>query len=138
MIELHYSGRLPNLNDIIKACRSGPFVANTQKKKTEAALRYAWGNAVKRHGGYTEHARIYIAFIEGTKRRDQDNVMAGMKFVLDALKTLGAIKDDAPKYCDVFPRVEYGERDGVKVTIIGDSENARDAAGSSEKPRPDV
>lgn len=50
---------------------------------------------------FTEHVTCTVHFFEDSMRRDDDNVISGLKFVLDGLVTAGILKDDSPKYCHV-------------------------------------
>jgi hypothetical protein len=53
------------------------------------------------------------------KLRDHGNLVGGMKPVVDALVLCGLLKDDSPKWCEVYyhqRRVEKGER-GTYITI---------------------
>jgi Holliday junction resolvase RusA-like endonuclease len=51
---------------------------------------------------FKSHVTVTVYFYEDSMRRDDDNVISGLKFVLDGLVTAGILKDDSPKYCHVI------------------------------------
>lgn len=90
-------GKLPSLNDYVTACRTNYYKANAMKKKSEKmvidALR---AHKVKTITKYP--LQLEITWYEANKRRDIDNICAGVKFILDAMVKGGWIKDDSQLY----------------------------------------
>lgn len=89
-------GRLPGLNEIIDAAKQGngkyqPY-ALMKEKYTEMI---AW--IAKKLPSY-EKVALVITWYEPNSRRDPDNIMAGQKFILDALVQAGVIPNDSQKY----------------------------------------
>ncbi len=90
-------GRLPGLNQIIKAAKAG-----RGKYQPYARMKHEYGDAItylaKKLPNY-EVVDIKIKWYEPDTRRDIDNIAAGgTKFILDALVNAGTIKDDSHKY----------------------------------------
>ena len=55
---------------------------------------------------------------ERTKRRDADNIQSSAKFILDALKSCGVIKDDSRRYVtQVYHKIVDADADGVDVIL---------------------
>lgn len=116
-------GRLPGLNEIIEAAKQGkgkyqPY-ALMKEKYTEMI---AW--IAKKLPSY-EKVALVITWYEPNSRRDPDNIMAGQKFILDALVQAGVIPNDSQKYIQGIlhrfrvdkqnPRVEVEIIDATKI-----------------------
>jgi Holliday junction resolvase RusA-like endonuclease len=98
-------GRLPSLNEMIAANRANKYMGAMMKKKYQRPLELlflsqAKGQKIKNHANVT--IRFYEPF-DGRHRRDDDNVMAGAKFILDALVKDGILQDDNPKWVHFKP-----------------------------------
>ncbi|MBE5996574.1 MAG: RusA family crossover junction endodeoxyribonuclease [Lachnospiraceae bacterium] len=90
-------GRLPSLNEYIKAERTTRFAAATMKKSWQnfivGCIRHA---KLKKVGGPV--TLLYDHFVPD-KRRDRDNISSIVhKFTQDALVTSGILKDDGWDY----------------------------------------
>lgn len=98
-------GRLPSLNEMISANRTSRYKGAELKRKYQKPLERSFKSQA--HGRKIEnHADVRIWFYEpfdGKHRRDDDNVIAGTKFILDALVQCGILKDDNPKFVHVIP-----------------------------------
>ena len=113
--KLIISGRLPNLNDYTKACRTSPVVGNKMKQEQE---EYIAEFITEQLGGVHFVGAVYLHFlwVEKDRNRDLDNICFAKKFILDALKKSDVIKTDGWKgvygFTDDFdvdannPRVE--------------------------------
>lgn len=85
---------LPGFNEIIEASRANKYVAAEQKKEYTDLI--AW--TAKAAGiPYMERIDVAIHWYEPNRRRDKDNISAGIKFVLDGLVKAGVIKNDGWK-----------------------------------------
>ena len=114
-MNLIYFGTLPGLNEIIKEARKNRYAAAYQKKKTQEEIAtQLWPYVFRGFGG---PVNIHINFYEKDRRRDEDNVMAGMKFILDAIVQMGVIPDDSQKYCHVTPAV-YVDKEKPRIEIL--------------------
>ena len=87
-------GRLPALNDYIRACRGNKYAANAFKRRTQQLI---WLAAKSQ---YTRSTPVYRAFVifhfyEPNMRRDPDNVSGyGRKAILDGLVECGVLAGD--------------------------------------------
>jgi len=89
-------GRLPGLNEIIDAAKQGkgkyqPYAM----MKEHYTTMIGW--LAKKLPNF-EKVALIITWYEPDRRRDPDNIMAGQKFILDALVHAGVIPNDSQKY----------------------------------------
>ena len=115
--------KLPGLNEIISAARTNRYVAGQQKREVERLISVYIHQAQKR--GELRPIKgaciIRITWIEATKRRDADNIQAGAKFILDAMKHAEIIPDDSQRYVkQVYHEIVPGGYDAARVEIIED------------------
>ena len=113
-------GRLDNLNDYTKACRTDPCVGNRMKKKNEEIIS---GYIMQQMRGIRFDGRVYLHFtwIEPNRNRDLDNVCFAKKFILDALVSNGIIETDGWRGVSGFTD-EFGvdaDNPRIEVTIEG-------------------
>lgn len=118
MVELTYNGKLPSANDLIQINRVNRFKGAALKKAytRELADVFSSQTRVKFDG----HVTCSVDFYEDSMRRDDDNVISGLKYIMDGLVTAGIIKDDSPKYCHVKPERWQSKLivDGKRVPYI--------------------
>ena len=85
---------LPTLNEIIKASKRHWGTYATMKKKYNDIIV----SAIIEAGGIpdTPHLRVDVGCVwhEDRKKRDPDNVFAGIKFILDAMVHAGIVAND--------------------------------------------
>lgn len=117
MMKLIYHGRLPGLNEIVGAARYNRFAGASQKRNVQQELEWAWGR--ERGKLFKSKVNIRVKFYEPNAKRDEDNVMAGLKFILDALQGLGIIKRDSQKWVHVLPEV-FVDADDPRVEVMID------------------
>lgn len=108
-------GRLDNLNDYTKACRTNKFAGAKCKAKNEEIIT---DHILEQLGGIHFVGKTYLHFrwIEPNRNRDLDNVCFAKKFILDALVNNQVIETDGWKgvwgFTDEFdvdaldPRIE--------------------------------
>lgn len=118
-LKLIHLGKLPGINEMVRANRINRYCGAKQKKELTEQL--AWEFKTQSAGTqFKTHVTVRIECYEGNLRRDDDNVIGGAcKIVLDALQKAGIIKNDSPKYCHVVPE-RFNDADGnyyVKVFI---------------------
>lgn len=90
-------GTLPSMNDIIQQSKKHFGSYSTVKKKyTELVAFTAISQKIKKYN----KVNIRIVWYCKNKRRDKDNVSAGIKYILDGLVQAKIIKDDAWDYVD--------------------------------------
>lgn len=108
-------GKLPNLNDYTKECRTNRYSGAKLKDRTERFI------ALFLRPGEKISGPVHISFewTEADRRRDLDNVAFAKKFILDCLVRRGILENDSPKYVrgftDTFRYVKGTYQ--VKVTI---------------------
>lgn len=108
-------GRLDNLNDYTKECRSSKYAGNDCKARNEEKIT---GFIEEQLFGVHFQGKTYLHFrwIERNRMRDLDNVCFAKKFILDALVRNKVIETDGWKgvwgFTDEFdvdaedPRIE--------------------------------
>ena len=82
--------KLPSLNEYIRVCRTNPFMANKFKQDMERDISVF----LSRLPRFEHPVTIHFHWVEGSKRRDLDNVAFSKKFILDAMVKCGLLKDD--------------------------------------------
>lgn len=103
--------KLPGNNQIIRAAKTSPQAYGAMKKEfTTLVIRELIRQKCVPPKPY-EKIRINYEFYEGKDPRDPDNILAGTKFINDALTTTGIIEDD-----DIW-HVEIG---GLKFIPCGE------------------
>lgn len=102
-------GRMPGLNDYVRAERSNRFAASKMKKQqTERAGIAAVEQRMPSFNGRVE---IIFTWVEENRRRDMDNVAFAKKFILDGLVRAGVIRDDTPRYvAELADRFDYDKQ----------------------------
>lgn len=92
--------RFPSLNELIGAANRNHFDGGKLKKRfTRIAESYAREAATRAKWTAPDGpVTIELAWVEPNRRRDQDNVTSGQKFLLDGLVGAGVIRDDSQQY----------------------------------------
>ena len=118
--KLIIDGRLPNLNDYTKACRTSPIVGNKMKQEQE---EYITGFILEQLNGVEFEGKTFLHFrwIEANRNRDLDNICFAKKFILDALVKNKVLKTDGWRgvygFTDEFDVEPFNPR--VEVLIEG-------------------
>lgn len=94
-------GRLPGLNDYIKAERGNKYVAARIKRETEDRIQWAIRAKLKGVRFHTP-VRMRYHWYEPNTRRDKDNIAFARKFIQDALVVAGVLQGDGWKHIDGF------------------------------------
>lgn len=98
-------GRLNGLNEMINAARS--HWSKGREEKQEMTDLCAFWVMAARLKPYATPVLIHFDWIEPNSRRDPDNIRAGAKYVLDALKNQSILPQDSRKWIkgisDAFP-----------------------------------
>lgn len=106
--------KLPSLNDYINVCRTNKYQANEYKAELEHEIGYYLLKMPK----YDNPIKIHFHWVEGSKRRDLDNVCFAKKFILDSMVKHGKLKDDNRKCVTAFvDTFEYGKETKVILEI---------------------
>jgi len=118
-------GPLPGLNEIIAAGKQIiPWLSKGKRRVYELTiLKKEWDEKVSMAAMLhrikpMESVDIRLVWIEHTRRRDKDNILAGKKFILDGLVKAGILKNDGWKQVGRFTEdVVLGENAGVIVAL---------------------
>ena len=98
---------LPGLNEIIAATNKTRYEGNKLKGETEEYICSCIKAGLGDVEPFENVVQVHIRFIEKDRRRDYDNVMAGQKFIMDALIKAGVIYNDGQAF--VMPNTfEFG------------------------------
>ena len=121
-------GPLPSMNEIINASsttlrggiRFGSKYTILKRRWSEKIQKCAEEQGVERiEGPYTAD----LVWTEETRRKDPDNIAAGVKFIFDALVTNGSIGGDGWNYNKGWSNsFLVGDSPGVNVTITSYTE----------------
>ena len=92
--------RLPSLNELIGAANHSRYDGGRMKKRyTDLAESCARRAAME--AGWTAPdgpVAIALTWVERDRRRDQDNVTSGQKYLLDGIVAAGVLLDDSQRY----------------------------------------
>lgn len=99
----------PTLNQMINAARSNRYLSADQKKKyTNSALESIINQGFKPWQG-----KVYLTVefkLRQKSRHDPDNLLASLKFIMDAFVKAGVLPDDSLKYIQ-SPVISYYTED---------------------------
>lgn len=119
--------KLPSLNEYINVCRTNKFKAAKFKADIEEQIGYFLLKMPK----YNKPIAIHFHWVEGSKRRDLDNVAFAKKFILDEMVKMGKLKDDNRKHVTAFTDTfSYGKETKVILEVkevIEDEASRRDS-----------
>jgi Holliday junction resolvase RusA-like endonuclease len=108
-------GRLPGLNEIIAASKQHYQVYAKEKKvlthKVESLARAARLRTI------SSRCAVRFLWFEANRRRDQDNICAGQKFILDGLVAAGVLPDDGWQWISGIEHRFSIDRDNPRVEI---------------------
>jgi Holliday junction resolvase RusA-like endonuclease len=108
---------LPGMNDIIDQARTNKYKSAEYKKVyTELVAWTARAQKIPK----MDRIDLIITWFEGNRKRDPDNIHAGVKFILDGLVQAGVIPNDNQRHVgDITHRVRTDrERTRIEVELI--------------------
>jgi len=105
----------PTLNDIIGAARTGKYVSSSLKKKWHKKL----SPLVKLLPNMKGEVYLECVWFVKNRNRDQDNITAAQKYILDSLVEQKRIKDDNLSVIQspVFHHFIISDFDGFSIYI---------------------
>ena len=107
-------GKLPSLNDVINASRTNKYAAAKLKREVEALLIPQLPND-KLTGCYD----FTFTWTEPNRKRDPDNIASAVKFIFDALQTVGALDNDGWKQVQsISHRFQVGTDYSVRIDVL--------------------
>ena len=89
-------GTLPSLNEMINASKRNKYAYVKMKDEAIDTIGWEFKRTMTGQQG-PEKADYEFTWYCPDKRKDKDNIMAGQKFVFDALQQIGFIKNDGWK-----------------------------------------
>ena len=117
--KISIEGKLPSLNDYIRAERANRQAGAKLKRDTEELIMWQMGRLFK----IKTPCFICFEWHEKTTRRDKDNVAFAKKFILDAMQKAEKLANDNNKcligFTDTFV---YDKQYGVNLTIWEDGD----------------
>lgn len=112
--KISIEGKLPSLNDYIRAERANRQAGAKLKRDTETMLMWQMGRLFK----IKTPCFICFEWHEKTTRRDKDNVAFAKKFILDAMQKAEKLENDNNRCIQGFSdRFVYGNWQGVILRI---------------------
>lgn len=113
-MKIEINMKLPSLNDYIRLCRGNKY----QAAKYKANLEREIGLFLTKMPKMNNPIRTHFHWIEGTKKRDLDNICFAKKFILDSMVKHNKLKDDNRKCVTAFTdSFEYGKETKVILEI---------------------
>lgn len=113
-------GRLPSLNDYVRANRAHWSKGADYKKTVEAGIIWQIKAAVNKGTlrPVTGKVELVIDWHESDQRRDVDNIVSAKKFILDAMQSAGIIPNDNRKWVSgIHDNIIDDTRDYVRVLL---------------------
>lgn len=117
--QIEIPGQLPGMNEIIAANRDHRQAGAKMKRDTQFLIRIVARNLPK----LKEPIRLDYTWYEPARRRDWDNIMAGQKFVQDALVQSHKIENDGwNNICGIHHEFRVDKANPRCVVTITDAE----------------
>ena len=113
MIRVEIPEKLPSCNDYIEACRTNKYLAAKMKVEIEQLI----GCYILTLPKFEKPVKIHFHWVEGSARRDLDNVCFSKKFILDALVKYHKLQDDNRKNVYAFTDTFEYEKGITKVIL---------------------
>ena len=115
--KLTLNGKLDNLNDYIKACRTNQYKGAELKHRNEHKVVYA---IYEQLGRLRINNPVYMTYrwYEPDRRRDLDNISSfGRKVIQDALVETHVLKNDGWKEIIGFKDEFYVDRNNPRIEV---------------------
>jgi len=107
-------GPLPGRNEAEAAARSNRYKAAKMKHDWTLHCQCAVCGNCKPF----DRVKVNLIWVEKNRRRDPDNIMGGIKYVLDGIVNAGILKNDGWKQiASIENKFETGINPGVWVTL---------------------
>ena len=117
MIIIKLDFELPTYNEQMNTARSNKYASASMKKKFDRKILHQILTQINQIPHYNS-IKLNIIWIESKKKRDPDNVHAGIKFICDAIKKSGIIDDDDRDHIKgISHSIEIFENRGVIIEI---------------------
>lgn len=118
-------GSLPGRNEAENAARTHWSVARKLKKdNTDLVMWECKAQKIKPLQG---QARVEVTFYEKDLKRDADNVIGGLKYILDGIVNAGVFKNDTRKLVKLFIMPVELDRQNPRIEIkLSEVQNVED------------
>lgn len=112
-------GRLPGLNEIVAASKDhfGSY-AKMKRSLTKTVAAQAVATAGRTGKPRFRRVAVFVRWVEPNRRRDKDNIEAGIKFILDGLVEAGIIPNDGWRHVADIHHSFAVDRDNPRVEVI--------------------
>lgn len=88
-------GRLPGVNEHVKACNTNYRAGNRLKR--DAQEKIGWAIKQAKITPIKRPFFLHCTWIEPNMKRDKDNIRFGVKYILDAMQQMDVIANDGWK-----------------------------------------
>lgn len=114
-MKLVIPGTLPTLNEMINASKRNKYVY--VKMKDEAIRKVEWAAKASKLQPITDKHDYLITWYCPNKRKDKDNIVAGQKFIWDALQEIGILKNDGWKQIGRVTHEHVVDKDNPRIEV---------------------
>lgn len=87
------------------------------KVKRDSDAVVTWSAKQARIRPFDKPVEINCVWVEENRKRDLDNIMFGIKFVLDGLVKAGVLKDDSPRYVKRITHEVAYDSDNPRIEV---------------------
>ena len=110
------TGKLSNLNDYTKACRTNRFLGAKMKDENEKIVLFYINEQLK---DVRIEKKVFISYIwyEPNMKRDLDNIAFAKKFIQDALVQSEILKNDGWKNIAGFKDNFYIDKENPRIVV---------------------
>lgn len=115
MLKLTIPGRLPGLNEYIKACRANKYAGAEMKQTTEEIIQWEIKRQLKNKT--VGPSEFIFHWYEPKKNRDKDNIAFAKKYVFDALQATGTLCGDGWNQVIEFSDKFYVDKNNPRVEV---------------------
>lgn len=128
MIHLIIPGKLPGLNDYIRACRGSRYGGAQMAKSAEKVIKAA-AKPQLRGIHFNRPVVMHYTWVEPDRKRDKDNIAFAKKFIQDSLVQLDVLRNDGWKeienFTDTFDVDPENPRVEIEITEVEDDGQKR-------------
>lgn len=115
--KLTISGKLPGLNEYIRACRTNPHAGNKMKRSAEDYVLWQIAQNIQ-DILITRPVILEYDFFEPNKKRDLDNIASfAMKVIQDVLVSAGVLANDGWNEIWGFTTQFYCDPDNPRIEV---------------------
>lgn len=116
--KLTISGKLPGLNEYIRACRTNPHAGNKMKRSAEDYVLWQIAQNIQ-DILITRPVILKYDFFEPNKKRDLDNIASfAMKVIQDVLVSAGVLANDGWNEILGFTTQFYCDPDNPRIEVV--------------------